>query len=138
VGARAAPGIGAGGIILIIVLSSLGSRRTSSTSCCDSGMFNIDDGDWPPFLRGETFTFDDQLEQALTPGSTLKITNDRGAINLNVGDGDKIKVMVRKTVHADNQSSADKYNQDTKPQTQSGGANDDRSTRTRESPVTTG
>jgi len=115
VGARA-PGIGAGGVILIIVLASFGFSAHKYHQFRDSGMFNIDEEDWPPFLRGETFTFDDQLEQAMTPGSTLKITNDRGAINLNVGDADKIKVMVRKTVHADNQSSADKYNQDTKPQ----------------------
>jgi Putative adhesin/Domain of unknown function (DUF5668) len=111
-----APGIGAGGVVLIIVLASFGFSAHKYHQLRDSGVFHMDDEDWPPFLRGETFTFDDQLEQALTPGSTLKITNDRGAINLNVGDGDKIKVMVRKTVHADNQSEADKYNQETKPQ----------------------
>jgi putative adhesin/cell wall-active antibiotic response 4TMS protein YvqF len=111
-----APGIGAGGVILIIILASFGFSAHKFHELRDSGMFHMDDEDWPPFLRGETFTFDDQLEQALTPGSTLKITNDRGAINLNVGDGDKIKVMVRKTVHADNQDEADKYNQQTKPQ----------------------
>jgi DUF4097 and DUF4098 domain-containing protein YvlB len=111
-----APGIGAGGVILIIILASFGFSAHKYHELRDSGMFHMDDEDWPPFLRGETFTFDDQMEQGLTPGSTLKITNDRGAINLNVGDGDKIKVMVRKTVHADNQREADKYNQETKPQ----------------------
>jgi len=111
-----APGIGAGGVILIIVLASFGFSAHKYHEFRDSGMFHMDEEDWPPFLRGETFTFDDQMEQALEPGSTLKIVNDRGAINLNVGDGDKIKVMVRKTVHADNQSEADKYNQETKPQ----------------------
>jgi Putative adhesin/Domain of unknown function (DUF5668) len=111
-----APGIGAGGVILVIILASFGFSAHKFHEMRDSGMFHMDDEDWPQFLRGETFTFDDQLEQALTPGSTLKIVNDRGAINLNVGDGDKIKVMVRKTVHADNQSDADKYNQQTKPQ----------------------
>jgi hypothetical protein len=111
-----APGIGAGGVILVIVLASFGFSAHKFHEMRDSGMFHVDDEDWPQFLRGESFTFDDQLEQALTPGSTLKIVNDRGAINLNVGDGDKIKVMVRKTVHADNQSDADKYNQQTRPQ----------------------
>jgi len=110
-----APGIGAGGVILIIILASFGFSAHKFHELRDSGMFQVDD-DWPQFLRGETFTFDDQLEQALTPGSILKITSDRGVINLNVGDGDKIKVMVRKTVHADNQSDADKYNQRTRPQ----------------------
>jgi hypothetical protein len=111
-----APGIGAGGVVLIIILASFGFSAHKYHQLRDSGMFHIDEEDWPPFLRGETFTFDDQMEQTLEPGSTLKITSDRGAINLNVGDGDKIKVMVRKTVHADNQSDADKYNQETKPQ----------------------
>jgi len=111
-----APGIGAGGVILIIVLASLGFSAHRYHELRDSGVFHFDDGDWPPFLRGESFTFDDQLEQALEPGSALRITNDHGNINLNVGDGDKIKVMVRKTVHADNQTEANKYNEETKPQ----------------------
>ena len=110
-----APGIGAGGVFLIIILASFGFSAHKYHELRDSGMFHMDDDDWPPFLRGETFTFDDQMEQALTPGSTLKIVSDRGAINLNVGDGDTIKVMVRKTVHADDQASADKYNRETKP-----------------------
>lgn len=114
------PGIGGGGVVLIILLAILGFSARGVSEFHDSGafqrVFHIDDEDWPPFLRGESFTFDDQLEQALAPGSTLRITNDHGAINLNVGDGDKIKVMVRKTIHSENQSAADRYNQQTKPQ----------------------
>lgn len=109
-------GIGAGGVILLIFLVMFGLSARKFHDLRDSGVFHIDDEDWPPFLRGESFTFDDQLEQALAPGSTLRITNDHGAINLNVGDGDKIKVMVRKTIHSENQSAADRYNQQTKPQ----------------------
>ena len=110
-------GIGAGGVILIIFLITTGFGSRKAYELRDSGVFHLpEDEDWPDFLRGKSFTFDDQLEQTLEPGSTVRITNDRGAINLNVGDGDKIKVMVRKTVHADNQSEADRYNQDTKPQ----------------------
>jgi hypothetical protein len=111
-----APGLGAGGIFLIIILASFGFSANKLHELRDSGVFHIDDNDWPPFFRGESFTYDDQLEQAFTAGSTLRITNEHGSINLNVADGDKIKVMVRKTVHADNQSDADKYNQQTKPQ----------------------
>ena len=112
------PGIGAGGVFLVIflVLSGLSAHKWNEVR--NSGVFEgIDEnGDWPNFLRGESFTFDDQLDQAFPPGSTLRITNDHGNINLNVADGDKIRVMVRKTVHADNQSDADKLNQQTKPQ----------------------
>ena len=112
------PGIGAGGVFLVIflVLSGLSAHKWNEVR--NSGVFEgIDEnGDWPNFLRGESFTFDDQLDQAFPPGSTLRITNDHGNINLNVADGDKIRVMVRKTVHADNQKDADKLNQQTKPQ----------------------
>jgi len=113
------PGIGAGGVILIIFVATFGFSARKIHEIKESGvihnMFGGDE-DIPDFLQGESFTFDDQLEQTLPPGATLRINSDHGAINLNVADGDKIKVMVRKTVHAYSQSDADKYNQQTKPQ----------------------
>jgi len=114
-----ASGIGAGGIILVIVLATLGFSAHKVHEFKQSDAFHdwgINDEDLPGFLKGESFSYDDQLDQTLTPGSTLRITSDRGAINLNVADGDKIKVMVRKTVHGGSQSDADKYNQQTKAQ----------------------
>ncbi len=112
------PGIGAGGVILIVFLAMFGFSAHKWHDIRSSGVFDgmDSDGDLPGFLRGETFTFDDQLDQAFPAGSTLRITNDHGNVNLNVADGDKIRVMVRKTVHADNQGDADKLNQQTKPQ----------------------
>ncbi len=113
-----APGLGFGGVLLVCIVALTGFSAHKFHEIRDSGVFEgIDDnGDWPNFLRGESFTFDDQVEQPFTAGSTLRITNDHGNINLNVADGDKIRVMVRKTVHADNQGDADKLNQQTKPQ----------------------
>ncbi len=111
------PGIGAGGVILILFLVFFGMAARKINHVRDS--VRMDCGDLPDgfnFICGESFSFDDQLEQTLAPGSNLQITNERGNINLNVADSDKIKVMVRKTVHADDQSAADKYNRDTKPQ----------------------
>jgi len=111
------PGIGAGGVLLIIFLAMFGFSAHKWHEISDSGAFQWDeDNDLPSFLRGESFTFDDQLEQAFPAGSTMRITNDHGNVNLNVADGDKIRVMVRKTVHADNQGDADKLNKQTKPQ----------------------
>jgi Putative adhesin/Domain of unknown function (DUF5668) len=110
------PGIGAGGVFLLIFLVMFGLSARKFYDLRDSGMFHFDREDLPDFLQGETFTFDDQVEQAFAAGSTLRITNDHGNINLNAADGDRIKVMVRKTVHADNQEEADGYNQQTKPQ----------------------
>ena len=114
-----APGIGAGGVILIVFIATFGFSARNIHGIQGVGVLHgliSGDEDVPEFLQGESFTFDDQLEQAFPPGSTLRINSDHGAINLNVADGDKIKVMVRKTVHAFSQSDADKYNQQTKPQ----------------------
>lgn len=118
-------GIGAGGVILIIFLVCFGLGARKYQRVRDSGMFNVDCRDVPDpfnFVCGQNFTFDDQLEQTLAPGSSLQITNEHGNINLNVADngknadGEKIKVIVRKTIRAEGQSDADKYNQQTKPQ----------------------
>ena len=109
-----APGIGAGGIVFIIFLAMGGFSARKIHDLHQSGVFHIDDEDLPDFIRGEAFTFDDQAEQALTPGSALRIIDDHGAVNLIVADGDKIKVMVRKTLHADDQNQANKVNEQTK------------------------
>ncbi len=109
-------GIGAGGVILVIFLVLFGLSARKAHDLHDSGWFHIDDQDWPPFLRGESFTFDDQMEQPLAPGSTLRINDEHGNVNVNVADGDKIKVMVHKTIHSENQAAADKYNLESKPQ----------------------
>ena len=109
------PGIGAGGVILIIFLIMFGLSSKKFVDLRDSGAFHVDDNDWPEFLRGESFTFDDQIEQPFAAVTRLQVTSGRGNINLNVGDNDKIKVMIRKTVHAANQHDADRYNEKTKP-----------------------
>jgi DUF4097 and DUF4098 domain-containing protein YvlB len=112
-------GIGAGGVLLIIFLVTFGISASKIHELKNSGKFHMDCGDMPDgfnFLCGQSFTFDDQLEQAMVPGSSLRITNDRGNVNVNASDGDKIKVMVRKTVRAESQGDADKYNERTKPQ----------------------
>ena len=46
---------------------------------------------------------------------TLKVVNNHGAVNVHASDDDKITVVVRKRVGADNQGDADKYNTETKP-----------------------
>ena len=108
-------GIGAGGVVLIIFLIMFGVSSKKFVDMRDSGMFNVDDNEWPEFLRGQSFTFDDQIEQSFASASRLQITSGRGNINLNVGDNDRIKVMIRKTVHAANQSDADRYSGRVKP-----------------------
>ena len=60
------------------------------------------------------------MEQAIPAGSTLHINDDRGTVTVNVADSKandgKMKISVRKKVHAEQQQDADKYNTETKPQ----------------------
>ena len=49
-------------------------------------------------------------------GGSLRITNDRGAVNLTVSDDNQIHVAAHKRINADSQAEADKFNPATKPQ----------------------
>ena len=59
---------------------------------------------------GETFNYNDHLEQDFAAGASLKVIDTRGAVSVHASDDNKIAVVVRKRVGADNQSDADKYN----------------------------
>jgi hypothetical protein len=112
-----ASGIGAGGILLVIMIVVFGLIATQVEHVNWSGLkdhINIDDDDFSNVF-GETFNFDDHLEQAFPAGSALKIIDTRGAVSVHASDDNKITVTVRKRVGADNQSDADKYNGETKP-----------------------
>jgi hypothetical protein len=112
-----APGIGAGGIFLVVMIVVFGLIATQVEHVNWSGIkdhINIDDEDFSNVF-GETFNFDDHLEQAFPAGSGLKIIDTRGAVSVHASDDNKITVTVRKRVGADNQSDADKYNGETKP-----------------------
>jgi len=112
-----APGIGAGGIFLVIMIVVFGLIATQLQRVNWSGLrdeVNIDDGDFNN-LFGETFNFDDHLQQDFPAGASLKVIDTHGAVSVHASDDNKITVVVRKRVSADNQGDADKYNNKTKP-----------------------
>ena len=114
-----APGIGAGGVFLAIMIVVFGLIATQVDHVNWSGLrdqINLDDNDFSNIF-GETYNFDDHLEQAFPAGSTLKIINTHGAVSVHAADDkdNNITVIVRKRVGADSQSDADKYNNETKP-----------------------
>jgi DUF4097 and DUF4098 domain-containing protein YvlB len=113
-----ARGIGAGGVFLVIFIVFCGLIATHVERVHWGDIrdnLNIDDEDFNNIF-GETFNFDDRLEQVIPPTVTsLRINNDHGAVRINVADDNKITVVVRKRVGAENQSDADKYNGETKP-----------------------
>jgi hypothetical protein len=113
-----ARGIGAGGVFLVIFIVFFGLIATHVERFHWNDIrdnLNIDDSDFNNVF-GETFNFDDHLEQVVPPNVTsLRVNNDHGAVRVNVADDNKITVVVRKRVGAENQADADKYNGETKP-----------------------
>jgi DUF4097 and DUF4098 domain-containing protein YvlB len=112
-----APGIGGGGIVLVVLIVVFGLIATQLERVNWSGLrdnINIDDNDFSGIF-GQTYNFDDHLEQDFPAGASLKVIATRGAVSIHASDDNKIAVVVRKRVGADNQTDADKYNSQTKP-----------------------
>ena len=111
-------GIGGGGVFLVICIVICGLIATHVARFHWNDIrdnLQIDDNDFDNMF-GETFNFDDHLEQAIPPGVTnLRINDEHGAVRISASDDDKITVTVHKKVGAENQSDADKYNSETKP-----------------------
>src|ERR1700728_441674 len=114
-----ARGIGAGGFFLVICIVVCGLIATQASRFNWGEIrdnMNIDGGDFHNIF-GESYNFDDHLEQDIPPVVTnLRVNNDHGAVHVSVADDGKITVVVRKHVGAENQGDADKYNQQTKPE----------------------
>src|ERR1700739_3635282 len=114
-----ARGIGAGGVLLIIMIVIFGLTAAQLEHVNWSGLrdnFNIDNDDFNvPIFGGNTFNFNDSLTQDFPAGASLKVIDTRGAISIHASDNNKIEVAVRKRVSAENQTDADKYNSETRP-----------------------
>lgn len=116
-GARAS-GIGAGGVVLIVMIVVFGLIATQLERVNWSGMrddFNFDDNDFSHLFNGNTYNYDDHLEHDFPAGASLKVIDTRGAVSVHASDDNKITVVVRKRIGAENQTDADKYNDESKP-----------------------
>lgn len=113
-----ARGIGAGGIFLVIVIVVFGLIATQATRFNWGELrdnMNFDDSDLNNIF-GETYNFDDHLEQDIPPAATsLRVNDEHGAVRVSVANDNKITVVVRKRVGAENQGDADKYNKQASP-----------------------
>jgi hypothetical protein len=113
-----ARGIGAGGVFMVIFIVVCGLIATQASRFNWGELrdnMNIDDNDLNN-LFGETYNFDDHLEQDLPSGATsLSVNDQHGAVRVSFSRDNKITVTVRKRVGAENQGDADKYNAQTKP-----------------------
>lgn len=112
-----ASGIGAGGVLLVVLIVVFGLVANQLERVNWSGLrdeINIDDNDFNNIF-GDTFNFNDNLEQHFPGDATLKVIDNHGAVSVHPSDDDKITVVVRKRIGAENQHDADRYNTDTKP-----------------------
>jgi len=110
-------GIGAGGVFLVIMIVVCGLIATQIERVNWSGLrdeMNFDDDDFSNIF-GETYNFDDHLEQDFPAAAGLKVIDTHGAVSVHASDDNKITVIVHKRVKAESQSDADKYNGETKP-----------------------
>jgi DUF4097 and DUF4098 domain-containing protein YvlB len=114
------PGIGVGGVFLMIFLIIAGLTATQASRVnwkAFGEQIGWDDEDFFHDLSefGPVYTYDDQIEQSFPAGTALHVVSDRGAVRIESSDEDKIRIVVNKRLHADNQQDADKYNRGTKP-----------------------
>ncbi|HUO14606.1 MAG TPA: DUF4097 family beta strand repeat-containing protein [Verrucomicrobiae bacterium] len=110
-------GIGAGGIFLIVMIVVFGLMANQIERVNWSGLrdqMDFGDNDFNDIF-GESYNFNDHLEQAFPAGDSLKIIDNHGAVSVHAADDNNINVVVRKRVGADNQNDADQYNNQTKP-----------------------
>ena len=115
-GARA-PGIGAGGVFLVIFIVVAGLISTHVERFHWSEIrdnLGIDDNDMNDIF-GDAYNFDDHLEQEFPAGASLKVIDNHGAVSVHSSDDNKITVIVRKRIKAESQDDANKYNGETKP-----------------------
>jgi len=115
-------GLGAGGVLLLILIVVVGLAAHHSGDVNWEGMrdqMQIDDDFGGMF--GTAYTFEDTIEQQFPAKGSLRIVSDRGAINVSPSEGKTIRVVVHKKLYAKNQDDANRYNEGSKPQiTESG------------------
>jgi hypothetical protein len=114
----AARGIGVGGIFLVIIIVVCGLIATQASRFNWGEIrdnMNIDDSDLDNIF-GETYNFDDHLEQNVPATVTsLRVNDDHGAVRVSATTDNKITVVVRKKVGAESKDDADKYNRQASP-----------------------
>jgi DUF4097 and DUF4098 domain-containing protein YvlB len=111
-------GIGVGGVFLVIFIVVCGLIATQASRFNWGEIkdnLQIDDGDLDNIF-GQTYNYDDHLEQDVPAGATvLRVNDEHGAIHVSAGDDNKITVTVHKRIGAESQSDADKFNAESKP-----------------------
>ena len=101
-------------MVMIVVFGLIATQLEHVNWSGLHDQFNFDDSDFNGIF-GQSFNYNDNLEQDFPAGASLKIIDTHGAISVHATDDNKITVVVRKRIGADNQNDGDKYNNQTKP-----------------------
>ncbi|MGA7463246.1 MAG: DUF4097 family beta strand repeat-containing protein [Candidatus Korobacteraceae bacterium] len=115
--------LGAGGIVLLVLLVAIGVSAHYSSDVDWGGVrdqLQMDD-DFSSIF-GNPYTFEDTMEQAFPANVTLRIVCDHGALNITPSDNGVIRIVVHKKLYAQNQNDANKFNEGSKPQISSTGS----------------
>ncbi len=115
----AARGIGAGMVVLVVLLIVFGLMASSAERVNWSalgGELNLpDNGDFMSGMFGSTYSYNQTLQQAYPKDASLRIVSDRGDITVTSWDEPTIKVEVNKKVRAKDQNDANKIDESTRP-----------------------
>lgn len=108
------PGIGGGGIVLLIFLVLFGLSASGARHATEGWDWNkvrdnmdINDDDFDMFA-GNKFDFTDNVEHAFPANGNLKVEVDHGQIHISPSTDDKLHIAIRKSVYADDEGEAKK------------------------------
>ena len=101
-------------MVMIVVFGLIATQLEHVNWSGLHDQFNFDDSDFNGIF-GQSYNYNDNLEQDFPAGASLKVIDSHGAISVHASDDNKITVVVRKRIGADNQNDGDKYNNQTKP-----------------------
>ncbi|HVZ16223.1 MAG TPA: DUF5668 domain-containing protein, partial [Terriglobales bacterium] len=110
--------MGGGAVFLLIMFVIFGLGLTSFDREWPRIRENIDiDGENPfdEWFGGQTYTFNNTVQQDLPANATLRVLSDHGDVVVNSWDDKKIKVDVTKKIRAEEGTDGNKLNDQTQP-----------------------
>ncbi|HEY6936000.1 MAG TPA: DUF4097 family beta strand repeat-containing protein [Terriglobales bacterium] len=111
-----APGLGVGGFFLLLFLICCGLAASKAARVnwhAVGDEMDMGDNMWPVF--GDTYSFNDQMQQAFPAGASLRVVSNRGGVTVNSWDQKDIKVIVHKRLVADNEQQSKQVDSQTRP-----------------------
>src|SRR3954469_2947128 len=116
------PGMGAGGVFLLVILTFIGLGATGIHSAAGNlnedwfrDHMEFDDNDDFAGIFGQKFEYSQQMTETLPANGSLKVVAERGNIRVRPGTDNQVHVTIAKIIFANNQGEADKKRDDAVP-----------------------